>query len=71
MDNNQNVQNQIFSKDQLPMILGADEIAATLGISRAKAYQLFHRVDFPTIKIDKRLLVSRDRFFTWLDLQCQ
>lgn len=71
MDNNQNVQNQNFSKDQLPMILGADEIAATLGISRAKAYQLFHRVDFPTIKIDKRLLVSRDRFFTWLDLQCQ
>lgn len=71
MDNNQNVQNQIFSKDQLPMILGADDIAATLGISRAKAYQLFHRADFPTIKIDKRLLVSRDRFFTWLDLQCQ
>lgn len=62
---------QISSKDQLPMILGADDVSLILGISRAKAYQLFHRKDFPTIKIGKRLLVSRDRFFTWLDSQCQ
>jgi len=60
---------QIYSADQLPMIMGADEIAGTLGISRAKAYQLFHRSDFPTIRIDKRLMVRRDKFFSWLEMQ--
>lgn len=71
MNRTQTEQKRVYSKEQLPMILGADEIAATLGISRAKAYQLFHRNDFPSIKIDKRLLVNRDRFFAWLDNQCQ
>ena len=71
MNRTQTEQKRVYSKEQLPMILGADEIAATLGISRAKAYQLFHRNDFPAIKIDKRLLVNRDRFFAWLDNQCQ
>lgn len=71
MNRTQTEQKRVYSKEQLPMILGADEIAATLGISRAKAYQLFHRDDFPSIKIDKRLLVNRDRFFAWLDNQCQ
>lgn len=71
MNRTQTEQKRVYSKEQLPMILGAAEIAATLGISRAKAYQLFHRNDFPSIKIDKRLLVNRDRFFAWLDNQCQ
>lgn len=62
---------QIRSKEQLPMILGADEISLILGVSRAKAYQLFRKKDFPTIKIDRRLLVSRDQFFAWLDSQSQ
>lgn len=59
----------VRSPDELPMILGASEVAAILGISRAKAYQLFHRLDFPTLKLDKRLLVRRELFFQWLDRQ--
>ena len=49
--------------------LSASDVAAILGISRAKAYQLFHRLDFPTLKLDKRLLVRRELFFQWLDKQ--
>lgn len=61
----------VRSPDELPMILGASEVAAILGISRAKAYRLFHRLDFPTLKLDKRLLVRRELFFQWLDRQTQ
>lgn len=61
----------IHSQDDLPLILGASDVANILGISRAKAYQLFHRFDFPTLKLDKRLLVRRELFFQWLDRQIQ
>lgn len=53
-------QTVIHSMDDLPVILSASDVAAVLGISRAKAYQLFHRLDFPTLKLDKRLLVRYD-----------
>lgn len=59
------------SPNELPLILNASDVAAVLGISRAKAYQLFHRLDFPTLKLDKRLLVRRELFFQWLDKQAQ
>lgn len=59
------------SPNELPLILSASDVAAILGISRAKAYQLFHRLDFPTLKLDKRLLVRRELFFQWLDKQAQ
>ena len=59
------------SLNELPLILSASDVAAILGISRAKAYQLFHRLDFPTLKLDKRLLVRRELFFRWLDKQAQ
>lgn len=64
-------QEMICSMDDLPVILSASDVAAILGISRAKAYQLFHRLDFPTLKLDKRLLVRRELFFQWLDKQAQ
>ncbi len=64
-------QKMIHSMDDLPVILSASDVAAVLGISRAKAYQLFHRLDFPTLKLDKRLLVRRELFFQWLDRQTQ
>ena len=59
------------SPNELPLILNASDVAAILGISRAKAYQLFHRLDFPTLKLDKRLLVRRELFFQWLDKQAE
>ena len=40
--------------------LSARELAELLGISRSAAYALFHREDFPTLKIGRRLLVTHD-----------
>ena len=40
--------------------LSARDLAELLGISRSAAYALFHREDFPTLKIGRRLLVTHD-----------
>lgn len=43
--------------------LSARDLAELLGISRSAAYALFHREDFPTLKIGRRLLVTHDALF--------
>lgn len=55
--------------DQLPLTLDANDIARTLGISRANAYNLFHTEGFPTLHIGKRMMCSKDRFTEWMDRQ--
>jgi predicted DNA-binding transcriptional regulator AlpA len=45
------------------------DVVKFLGISTTNAYALFNRADFPTIRINRRKLVSRDNFFKWLELQ--
>lgn len=55
------------SADQLPCNLNAEQVAAFLGFSRAQAYTLMHSEGFPTIRIGKRMLVSREKFLEWLE----
>jgi len=57
------------SYNQLPLALNANDIAAVLGISRANAYTLMRAKGFPTIFIGKRMIVPRDKFIEWMDLQ--
>lgn len=57
------------SYDQLPLALRAEDVAQILGISRAGAYALFHAEGFPCIRIGKRILVQRDAFLQWVDMQ--
>ena len=59
--------NGYTSLDQLPLSLSAEDIAATLNISRANAYMLVHRADFPTIRIGKRMVVHRDKLIDWMN----
>lgn len=62
--------NRFFStREQMPMMLNAEQVAMVLGVSRAGAYQLFHREDFPSIRIGKRMMVQREAFFSWLEAQ--
>ena len=56
------------SMDELPSVLGVTELQTFLGISRAGAYQLFHREDFPTLHIESRLLVTKDGLKRWMKL---
>ena len=57
------------SYNQLPLSLNANDIAAVRGISRANAYTLMRAKGFPTIFIGKRMIVPRDKFIEWMDLQ--
>jgi predicted DNA-binding transcriptional regulator AlpA len=53
--------------EQLPLMLNAEDIKDVMNISRAGAYQLMHREDFPTITIGKRMVVPREKFLEWLE----
>jgi len=57
------------SYEQLPLMLNANQLAATLGISRAGAYELMHSKGFPTLRIGKRMLVQKDQLARWIDRQ--
>ena len=50
-------------------VLNAEQLAAMLGISRAGAYQLMNRADFPTLCIGKRKLAPKDKVLAWIDRQ--
>ena len=55
--------------EQLPLALGADEVAQVLGISRANAYNLMRSKNFPTLKIGKRMTVPKQKLLEWIDAQ--
>ncbi len=55
----------------LPLSLTVEEVARVLGISRASAYNLVHRDDFPTVSIGRRLVIPRDLFFGWIEKEAQ
>ena len=55
------------SFNDVPLMLNAEDIKVIMNISRAGAYQLMHREDFPTIMVGKRLLVPRDEFLRWMN----
>ena len=57
------------SYEDLPLALSAEEITKILNISRTKAYTLFHREDFPFIRIGRRQIIPRDMFFAWMRKQ--
>lgn len=52
--------------DDLPLVLNAEQVAAVLGISRAGAYELMHRKDFPVLAIGKRMVTPKDSFIKWI-----
>jgi len=52
---------------ELPMTLQATDIANALGLSRGGAYQLMKAEGFPSIKIGRRLIVSKAAFEDWLN----
>ena len=63
------ITNAYSSFNDLPLVLNAQQVAGVLNISRANAYKLLHREDFPTLHIGKRMLVSRDKLVKWMDGQ--
>ncbi len=55
------------SWDSLPLILQAKDVQMILGISKGKTYEIMNSSDFPTIYLNKRMVVSKDKFYEWLN----
>lgn len=64
---NKNIKPFTGDFNELPLILNADDIASVMQISRAYAYEVLHSKSLPVIVLGKRRLVSRDKFFKWLE----
>lgn len=61
------VQSKFKSYDELPLFLNAKTVAQVLGISQAGAYELLHQQGFPVLKIGSRLVVSKEKFLSWIE----
>ena len=60
--------NQIYkSFEELPVMLTIPQVASVLSISRAVAYELAHRKNFPAMLVGSRIVVPKDRLLAWVD----
>lgn len=59
------------SYEDLPLTLSVPEVAAVLGISRARAYELVRSEGFPKIRIGNRIVVPKDKLIAWMDEQSE
>lgn len=55
--------------EEYPEILDTEEIMEIFDISRASAYRLMRRKDFPAFKIAGRFTVQKRTLIKWLDRQ--
>lgn len=56
--------------DELPLMLSVPQLAVALGISRAGAYTLVKRADFPSLTIGSRIVVPKDKLMAWIEKNC-
>lgn len=59
------------SYDELPLFFNAESVGKVLGISSTTAYELMHREDFPSIKIGNRIIVPKEKFIEWANMQSE
>lgn len=52
---------------EYPQILDVSHIQKILGIGRRQAYELVNSGQFHIVRVGKRIKISREVFFQWLD----
>ena len=57
----------IKNYDELPMFINAATLAQLFGVSRASAYELMSEKDFPSFRIGKRILVTKEKLVEWIE----
>ena len=57
----------IKNYDELPMFINAATLAQLFGVSRASAYELMSEKDFPSFRIGKRILVTKEKVVEWIE----
>lgn len=56
----------IKNYDEFPMFINATLLAQLFGVSRASAYELMSEKDFPSFRIGKRILVTKENLVEWI-----
>ena len=59
--------NQNKLSDNIPELLSAKDMSEHLGVSLCTCYKLLKQDDFPTTRIGKRKVVTRERLTEWLE----
>ena len=62
-----NKPNAFYFFSEVPVVLNANQLASVLNISLTNAYCLLRSENFPTLRIGRRLLVSRDNLLNWMN----
>lgn len=58
--------NEYCNWGDVPLVLSAKDVQKILGLSKGKTYELMNSEQFPTIFVNKRMLVTKDAFIAWL-----
>ena len=58
--------NNKMKEKQTPILYTVDDIQQIFKIGRSKAYQLLSSSGFPTIKLNKKLLVEKSKLEDWI-----
>ena len=53
--------------DALPTVLNAKDVQTFFGISQSSTYDLMHRAEFPTLRVNARLMVTKANLKTWIE----
>ena len=52
-------------------MLSVVQVSEVLGISKTSAYELSHTKSFPSMTVGGRIIVPRDKFIEWINLQTE
>lgn len=55
------------SYDELPLIMNVKDVSDALGITLFSAYELMKEKSFPSKRAGCRTIVTKEKFWRWLD----
>ena len=59
---------QFKDYSELPLFLNAEMVAKVLGVSPSSGYELMHEPGFPILKIGNRMVVPKEKFIQWVEV---
>ncbi len=59
---------QFKDYSEVPLFLNAEMVAKVLGVSPSSGYELMHEPGFPILKIGNRMVVPKEKFIQWVEV---